>query len=202
MLTATVIAVLATPAAAGSQACATLTADTPWHPPTVVSGSDELDFEALVEKLAEERVVMIGEVHDRYDHHLNQLELLCRLHERHPDLAIGLEYFQQPFQGPLDAYLDLRIDTPEMLAQTEYYDRWQFDYRLYGPILEFARRRGIPLGGAQRSERDQFEGGEGRGFELERNGASAVSGRARPRPARLSLNACGRYSTSTRKFST
>jgi hypothetical protein len=32
-----------------------------------------------------------------------------------------------------------------MLAQTEYYDRWQFDYRLYAPILEFARGRGIPL---------------------------------------------------------
>ena len=43
---------------------------------------------------------MIGEVHDRYDHHLNQLELVCRLHRRHANLAIGLEFFQQPFQAP------------------------------------------------------------------------------------------------------
>jgi uncharacterized iron-regulated protein len=70
---------------------------------------------------------------------------VCRLHRRHADLAIGLEFFQQPFQDPLDAYLDLRIDTADMLVQTEYFDRWHFDYRLYAPILEFARGRGIPL---------------------------------------------------------
>jgi uncharacterized iron-regulated protein len=139
------IAILATRAAAHSEACATGLTDARWHPPAVVSGAERLDFEALVAKLTEKRVVMIGESHDRYDHHLNQLELVCRLHRRHADLAIGLEFFQQPFQGPLDAYLDLRIDTPEMLVQTEYYDRWQFDYRLYAPILEFARARGIPL---------------------------------------------------------
>jgi uncharacterized iron-regulated protein len=145
VLIVSAIAILATPAAAHSEACAPLSAHTQWHPPAVVSGAERLDFEALVAKLAEKRVVVIGEVHDRYDHHLNQLELVCRLHRRHADLAIGLEFFQQPFQGPLDAYLDLRIDTPEMLVQTEYYDRWHFDYRLYAPILEFARGRGIPL---------------------------------------------------------
>ncbi len=145
VLMVSAIALLATRAAAHSEACATGLTDARWHPPAVVAGEEHLDFEALVAKLAEARVVMIGEVHDRYDHHLNQLELVCRLHRRHADLAIGLEFFQQPFQGPLDAYLDLRIDTPEMLAQTEYYDRWHYDYRLYAPILEFARGRGIPV---------------------------------------------------------
>jgi len=144
LMVATIV-VLATSAAAHSEACAPAVADTPWHPPAVVGGAEDLDFEGLVAKLAEKRVVMIGEVHDRYDHHLNQLELVCRLHRRHANLAIGLEFFQQPFQDPLDAYLDLRIDTPEMLTQTEYYDRWHFDYRLYAPILEFARGRGIPV---------------------------------------------------------
>jgi uncharacterized iron-regulated protein len=144
-LMATAIASLATPAAAHSEACAGARTDSRWHPPAVVSGAEGLEFEALVAELAEARVVMIGEVHDRYDHHLNQLELVCRLHRQHADLAIGLEFFQQPFQGALDAYLDLRIDTPDMLAQTEYFVRWHYDYRLYAPILEFARARGIPL---------------------------------------------------------
>ena len=123
VLMVTAIVILATPAAAHLEACAPVSADNQWHPPAVVSGATSLDFEALVAKLAEKRVVMIGEVHDRYDHHLNQLELVCRLHRRHANLAIGLEYFQQPFQDPLDAYLDLRIDTPDMLVQTEYFDR-------------------------------------------------------------------------------
>jgi uncharacterized iron-regulated protein len=145
LLMVTAFAILATPAAAHLEACAPVSANNRWHPPAVVSGATSLDFETLVARLAEERVVMIGEVHDRYDHHLNQLELVCRLHRRHPNLAIGLEYFQQPFQDPLDAYLDLRIDTHDMLVQTEYFDRWRFDYRLYAPILEFARSLGIPL---------------------------------------------------------
>jgi uncharacterized iron-regulated protein len=144
-LTVVASSFLAIPAAAHSEACASVSASAGWHPPAVVSGAEDLGFEALVAKLAEKRVVMIGEVHDHYDHHLNQLELVCRLHRQHADLAIGLEFFQQPFQGGLDAYLDLRIDTPEMLAETEYYNRWHFDYRLYAPILEFARARGIPL---------------------------------------------------------
>jgi uncharacterized iron-regulated protein len=145
MLAIITIASQATPAAAHSEACAPALTDARWHPPAVFSGAESMDFEALVEKLAEKRVVMIGEVHDRYEHHLNQLELVCRLHRRHADLAIGLEFFQQPFQDPLDAYVALRIEAPEMLAKTEYYDRWHFDYRLYAPILEFARARGIPL---------------------------------------------------------
>lgn len=111
----------------------------------MVSSEGRLDFEALVDRLAAARIVMIGETHDRYDHHINQLELICRLHERHPDLAIGLEFFQQPFQDALDAYVAGRIDAAQMLVRTEYYDRWQFDYRLYAPILEFAHEHHIPL---------------------------------------------------------
>lgn len=145
MLMVAAIAILVLPAAVRAEPCAVALAGTGWRPPSVVSGTGDLDFEALAARLAQKRVVMIGEVHDRYDHHLNQLELICRLHRRHPDLAIGLEFFQQPFQDPLDAYLERHIDTREMLIKTEYYNRWQFDYRLYAPILEFAREQGIPV---------------------------------------------------------
>ncbi len=145
MLMVAAIAILVLPAAVRAEPCAVALAGTGWRPPSVVSGTGDLDFEALAARLAQKRVVMIGEVHDRYDHHLNQLELICRLHRRHPDLAIGLEFFQQLFQDPLDAYVERHIDTREMLVKTEYYNRWQFDYRLYAPILEFAREQGIPV---------------------------------------------------------
>lgn len=139
------VVMLAWTATAYAGVCAPALTGAGWRPPPVISGAGDLDFEDLGERLAQKQVVMIGESHDRYDHHLNQLELICRLHRRHPDLAIGLEFFQQPFQDPLDAFVDRRIDARELLARTEYYDRWGFDYRLYAPILEFARGRGIPL---------------------------------------------------------
>lgn len=111
----------------------------------VVKLHDLPALDSIVAQLAEKRLVYVGESHDRYDHHLNQLALIERLHARWPDLAIGVEFFQQPFQPHLDAYVRGEIDTTEMLARTEYYRRWQYDFRLYAPILAYARERGIPV---------------------------------------------------------
>lgn len=142
---AAVVAICAWSAPARGESCGQALARTGWRPPEVISGAGELGFEELVARLAQERAVMIGESHDRYEHHLNQLALICRLYRLHPDLAVGLEFFQLPFQVPLDDYVERRIDTREMLVKTDYFSRWRFDYRLYAPILEFARQQGIPL---------------------------------------------------------
>lgn len=56
-----------------------------------------------------------------------------------------MEFFQQPFQRQLDAYIAGELTEAEFLRQTEYFDRWRFDYRLYRPILRYAREHGIPL---------------------------------------------------------
>jgi uncharacterized iron-regulated protein len=103
------------------------------------------DLQGIIPELGKRRVVYIGETHDRPDHHRNQLEIIRALFARHPDLALGLEYFQQPFQPYLEQYIDGRIDEREMLKKTEYYERWRYDYRLYRPILRFARTNKIPL---------------------------------------------------------
>lgn len=99
----------------------------------------------LIARLADRRVVFVGERHDRYEDHLNQLEVIEGLHRNGKDLAIGMEAFQQPFQGHLDDYVAGRISEEEMLCRTEYFTRWRYDYRLYRPILRFARAQGIPV---------------------------------------------------------
>jgi uncharacterized iron-regulated protein len=99
----------------------------------------------IVPALVRSRVVVVGESHDRYDHHLSQLAVIQALHERGLPLAVGMEFFQQPYQGALDDYVAGRIEERELLTRTEYYDRWRFDYRLYRPILRYARENGIPL---------------------------------------------------------
>lgn len=128
-------------------------------PATVPLGEDQLldtrtavvdlanltNLEALIPRLAERRVVFVGEAHDRYEDHLNQLAIIRGLHQRGADLAIGMEMFQQPFQPALDAYVAGEIDEGEMLRRTDYFERWRFDYRLYRPILRFAREQGIPV---------------------------------------------------------
>jgi len=103
-------------------------------------------IEAVVSQLAGKRVVFIGEDHERYDEHLNQLEIIQRLHITAPDhWVIGVEYFQRRFQPYLDAYIEGSISEREFLTKTEYFDRWGYDYRLYRPIFRYAREQHIPL---------------------------------------------------------
>ncbi len=107
--------------------------------------SSVVDTAAFVAKIADKRVIYVGEKHDRYEQHLNQLAVIKGLYAQNPNMAIGLEQFQRPFQHVLDDFVARRIDTVTMLKQSEWFVRWRFDYRLYAPILDFARQEGIPL---------------------------------------------------------
>jgi uncharacterized iron-regulated protein len=102
-------------------------------------------MDSVIAQLAAKRVVFVGETHDRYDHHLNQLEVIRRLHQLDPNLVIGVEYFQQHFQPRVDDYIDGRITEDEFLRATDYYRTWGYDYRLYAPIFRFAREQRIPV---------------------------------------------------------
>lgn len=99
----------------------------------------------LLKELATKRVVYVGETHSRYGHHLLQLAVIRGLHAQGVDLAIGMEAFQKPFQRWLDAWVAGEISEAELLEKTQWYERWRFDYRLYRPILQFARERRIPV---------------------------------------------------------
>ena len=113
--------------------------------PTTIDSGNQRQLDELAGHLAEKRVVFIGEVHDRLSHHQNQLRIIQSMYARYPDLAIGVEYFQQPFQKYLDDYIAGRIDEREMLRKTEYFNRWRVDYRLIQPIFAYAREKHIPL---------------------------------------------------------
>ena len=104
-----------------------------------------LTLDKFAAQLATKQVVFVGEEHTRYDHHLNQLEIIRRLHELDPNMAIGVEYFQQPFQQRVDDYIAGRIPENEFLRATEYYQRWGYDYRLYAAIFRYAREQRIPV---------------------------------------------------------
>lgn len=121
-------------------------ADSDWHEPSAVMDLRDLKrIEQIVPYLLEKRVVFVGETHDRYDHHLNQLEIIRRMHEADPRLVIGVEFFEQPVQESLDGFVDGDLSERDMLERTEYFSRWNVDYRLYRPILQFARDNGIPV---------------------------------------------------------
>jgi len=98
-----------------------------------------------MEQIDGARVILVGETHTRWDHHLVQLEILKLLYQKSAKLAIGVEWFQRPYQKHLDAYVAGEISEQEMLYLTGYFDRWRYDYRLYRPILQYAREHKIPV---------------------------------------------------------
>ena len=117
----------------------------PVHKTPVLDLGAAPDLEGIIPRLADKRVVLVGERHNRFDHHLAQLEIIRRLHALHPRLAIGMEAFQQPFQGVLDDYIAGNLSERELLRATEYYQRWKFDFRHYAPILRYAREHQLPV---------------------------------------------------------
>ena len=103
------------------------------------------DMDRLAGELAGNRAVLVGETHTRVDHHDLQLAVIDALRRSGADLAIGVEWFQHSFQDDVDDFLAGRIDEAEMLHRTGYFERWRYDYRLYQPIVRYARDNGIPL---------------------------------------------------------
>jgi aminopeptidase N len=103
------------------------------------------DLAEVIGKVGDRKIVYVGETHDRFSHHIVQLEVIKALHRQGKKVAIGMEMFQRPFQGAVDDYIAGRIGEREFLKETEYFQRWRFDYNLYRPILQFARAEKIPV---------------------------------------------------------
>ena len=59
--------------------------------PSVIDLASIMKMDSLIEKISDRQVIFVGETHDRYEHHLNQLAIIKAQHARHEELAIGLE---------------------------------------------------------------------------------------------------------------
>ena len=99
----------------------------------------------VIDEIAKNRVVYVGENHTDFSSHLNQLKIIKAMYKNNPMLSIGMEMFQKQFQKHLDEFVSGKIDEKEMLKKTEYYKRWKYDYELYRPILLFAKEKQIPI---------------------------------------------------------
>ncbi len=113
--------------------------------PIVVDTEKTATLPSLMTKLRDERVVYVGETHTAYGDHLLQLDVLKAMAGQPGELAIGVEWIQARFQDAVDRFLSGETDEPQFLRDIEYYDRWRFDYRLYRPLIQFARDKGIPI---------------------------------------------------------
>lgn len=106
-------------------------------------------FDKVIIKLAKAQVVYVGESHTSLSDHLLQLRIIEALHKMNPKLAIGMEMFPTSSQPALDKYTLNGEDGDEriFLKESDYYNVWRFDYRLFQDILRFARNNHLPVVG-------------------------------------------------------
>jgi uncharacterized iron-regulated protein len=130
--------------------CWSLILATAIAPPSLAQTVTTTTGETLVldqvwEKLAQAQVVYLGETHDSKADHAAQLAIIQALHQRNPQLVIGMEMFQRPYQKAIEDYLADRITEAELLKRTEYQKRWGFDWEMYAPIVRFAKEKQLPI---------------------------------------------------------
>lgn len=115
------------------------------NPAKAIKVPKNITFNQIMDKAKNRRVIFIGENHDQFAHHLNQLKIIKSMHKSGKKFAIGMEMFQRKFQSSIDDYLQNKITLKTFLKKSEYYRRWGFNYNLYKPIIDYAKQNKIPI---------------------------------------------------------
>ena len=111
----------------------------------VIKVPKNLTLSSILDEIQNKKVIFVGENHDIFAHHLNQLKVIKSMHQRGKKIAIGMEMFQRKFQPIIDDYLQDKINLKTFLKKSEYFKRWGFDYNLYKPIIDYAKQNKIPI---------------------------------------------------------
>jgi uncharacterized iron-regulated protein len=99
----------------------------------------------VVARAARSRVVLLGEHHDRADHHRWQLQTIAALAGRRPVTSLGFEMFPRRVQPVLDRWVAGQIDPATLVRETDWHHVWGFPIALYLPLFEFARLNRVPM---------------------------------------------------------
>ncbi len=111
-----------------------------------VTKSSFIDTRTLVDRLAQRRLVLLGEKHDNPDHHQLQASLLSALTDAGRRPAVGFEMFDTDYQPAIDQHLAAEPTDAAGLADVVNWERtgWP-DWTLYQPIVEVALEAGLPI---------------------------------------------------------
>jgi len=104
-----------------------------------------VSFEDLMADLSRVRVIYVGEQHHDPAHHKIQLDIIKAVFKTHPDIAVGMEMFDQTYQPILNLWSAGELDQASFLEKAHWYANWKFDFDMYKDILEFIREKKLRL---------------------------------------------------------
>ena len=99
----------------------------------------------LAERLADTRILFIGEDHTDMDFHRVQARVLEELHRTGREVMVGLEMFPYTRQEILDEWSEGSLDEEEFVESSDWYGNWGYRWDYYRRIFLFARDNGIPM---------------------------------------------------------
>ncbi|MBL4739987.1 MAG: ChaN family lipoprotein [Sneathiella sp.] len=99
----------------------------------------------VLQTIASRSVILIGETHNRADHHLWQLDMCQNLRKIRAPIAIGFEMFPKRAQYILDQWTRNQLSEPNFLKEVDWDSIWGFDPALYLPLFQFCKDHGISM---------------------------------------------------------
>ncbi|MGB9893639.1 MAG: ChaN family lipoprotein, partial [Candidatus Saccharicenans sp.] len=104
-----------------------------------------VDFAHMIKEMRKARFIYLGETHDDLEIHDWQLRIIKALYEQDPNLAIGVEQITVDLQPVLNSWSAGELDEETFLQRLRWYLIWNFNYRYYQQIFDFARQKKIPV---------------------------------------------------------
>lgn len=104
-----------------------------------------VDHVSLMTTMSEQKVVLLGETHDRYDVHRWQLHVAAGLFAHRNNIALGFEMFPRRVQPILDEWVAGELTTDAFLEKVGWKTVWGFEADLYLPLFHFCRAHRLPM---------------------------------------------------------
>jgi len=95
--------------------------------------------EELPKRLADARLVLVGEGHTEMDSHRVEKRLIEELHRAGREVVVGLEMYPYPEQSWLDQWSEGKLSEEAFLAGSRWYKNWGYNWLYYRDIFLFAR---------------------------------------------------------------
>jgi uncharacterized iron-regulated protein len=105
------------------------------------AGGEKVGYDAFIKDIASAAIIYAGESHTNPEDHNVQLRILEALYAENPSLTLAMEMFPREAQPVLDNWSRGALSEAEFLEQAHWKDVWGFPYRLYRPLMDFAREK-------------------------------------------------------------
>lgn len=104
-----------------------------------------VSFVEMVQRMADSRLIYVGETHNSLPMHEIQARIIEALYEKDRELSVGLEMYPVTQQEVLNKWSLGILSEEEFIRDGQWYVTWNFHFGFYRDIFQAAKKNAIPL---------------------------------------------------------